>query len=144
MDDPGAPADRGDDPGTRRRRLLDGLKARASALKREVVALYYAYRDPRSPLASKAVMLLTLGYVLSPVDLIPDFIPVLGYLDDLVILPALVALSLRLLPPEVMADARRRAAEEPLRLERSWVAAIVILAAWAGVAAGLVKAISGK
>lgn len=144
MDDPGAPADRGDDPETRRHRLLDGLKARASALKREVVALYYAYRDPRSPLASKAVMLLTLGYALSPVDLIPDFIPVLGYLDDLVILPALVALSLRLLPPEVMADARRRAAEEPLRLERNWVAAIVILAVWACVAAGLVKAISGK
>lgn len=125
-------------------RWLERLKARASALKREVVALYYAYRDPRSPLACKAVMLLTLGYALSPVDLIPDFIPVLGYLDDLVILPALIALSLRLLPPEVMADARRRAEEEPLRLERNWVAAIVIVALWAGAIAMIVKAIRGS
>jgi len=71
----------------------------------------------------------------------PAFLPVLGYLDDLLILPALIALSLRLLPPEVMADARRRAEEEPPRLKENWVTASVFIAVWVGVIAWLVAII---
>ena len=77
--------------------MFDSLKSKAMRLKREIAALYYAYQNPKLPLLPRLVILFTLGYCLSPIDLIPDFIPVLGYLDDLIILPALITLSLKLM-----------------------------------------------
>src|SRR5512139_2548370 len=68
-------------------RLIEKLGSRARALKRETVALYLTARDPRTPWAAKLVIAIVVAYALSPIDLIPDFIPVLGYLDDLVLLP---------------------------------------------------------
>ncbi len=73
----------------------------------------YAYRDPRSPLPARLVMLIVLAYALSPIDLIPDPIPILGQLDDLILVPLGIALAVRLLPRAVLADARRRAADTP-------------------------------
>ncbi|MBN2050383.1 MAG: DUF1232 domain-containing protein [Spirochaetales bacterium] len=113
--------------------LTDWLKERARRLKRDVTALYYAYRHPDMPLRAKIVVLCTLGYALSPVDLIPDFIPVLGYLDDLIILPALIALSLVLIPDRVMEESRQRAEAEPITLRRNWVAAVLIILFWAAI-----------
>lgn len=121
--------------------MLDALKARAARLKRELTALYYAYRDPRSPKASRIVLIVTIGYALSPIDLIPDFIPVLGYLDDLVILPALIALSIRLIPPEILECARERADREPIRLKPNRVAALIFLALWAAIIVVVIRAI---
>jgi uncharacterized membrane protein YkvA (DUF1232 family) len=89
--------------------LLRHLKSRAGALKRETYALYFAVRDPRTPWYAKALAAAVVAYALSPFDLIPDFIPVLGYLDDLIIVPLGVALVLKLVPASVMADCRRRA-----------------------------------
>lgn len=89
---------------------LETWKARAKALKVEIHALMIAYRDPRTPWAAKACALLVVAYALSPIDLIPDFIPVLGYLDDLILLPFGIALAIRLIPPEVMDEARKTAA----------------------------------
>ena len=77
-------------------------KMRARQLQAEVYALYLAYRDPRVPWYAKAVAACVVGYALSPIDLIPDFIPVLGYLDDLVLIPLGIALVLRMIPPAVM------------------------------------------
>lgn len=93
--------------------MLASLKARAQALRTETYSLYLAARDPRTPWAARLLVLLTVAYALSPIDLIPDFVPVLGYLDDLVIVPAGIALALRLIPDEVMADARARARLQP-------------------------------
>ncbi|MEW5958172.1 MAG: YkvA family protein [Chloroflexota bacterium] len=102
---------------------------RAKALKREIYALYLAYRDPRLPWYARLVAMVVVGYAFSPIDLIPDPIPVLGYLDDLILIPLGVALALKLIPPPVMADCREQAA---LRQEKpaNWVAAGVIITIW--------------
>jgi len=107
------------------------LKSRANALKTELYALYLAYRDPRTPWYARLFSALVVGYAFSPIDLIPDFVPLLGYLDDLIILPLGVAISLRLIPPEVMVDCRLRAKEilaqgKPV----NWVAGAVIISIW--------------
>src|SRR5205807_4168518 len=82
----------------------------ARAIKRDVHALYLAARDPRVPWYAKAVALAVAAYALSPIDLIPDFVPVLGFLDDLVIVPLGIMLALRLIPPAIMAEHRATAA----------------------------------
>ena len=122
--------------------LIGGLVQRwqtaARALKRELYALYLASRDPRTPWYAKAAIAGVLAYALSPIDLIPDFIPVLGYLDDLVLLPAGVWVALRLIPPAVMAESRARA-EEAVRLPASKAGLIVVLGLWAFSALLLLK-----
>ena len=80
--------------------MLEKLKSRARALKHEAFAVYLAAKDPRTPWYAKAVAFLTIAYAFSPIDLIPDFIPILGYLDDLFIVPAGIALAVRLIPPK--------------------------------------------
>ena len=91
--------------------VLETWKARAKALETEIHALVIAYRDPRTPWTAKAWALVVVAYALSPIDLIPDFIPVLGYLDDLILLPLGIALAVRLIPPEVMDEARQTATQ---------------------------------
>lgn len=86
-------------------------KDKAEALEAQVFALYLAYRHPRTPWFAKAAALAVAAYSLSPIDLIPDFIPVLGYLDDLLIVPLGVMLVVRLVPRDVMAECQARAAE---------------------------------
>ncbi|MGH8703783.1 MAG: YkvA family protein [Burkholderiales bacterium] len=112
------------------------LRDWAGALRRETLALYYAARDPRTPWHAKLLAAIVVGYALSPIDLIPDFIPVLGYLDDLLLLPIGIALTLKLVPAEVLADARARAAQA-LERPRSIAAAAVIVALWIALAAAL-------
>lgn len=109
--------------------LLVRLKPHARQLKRETRALYYAYRDPRTPWHAKIFAAVVVAYAFSPIDLIPDFIPVLGYLDDLILIPLGVAIALRMIPPAVMHDARARAAEME-RWPTNWIAAAVIVAIW--------------
>ena len=110
-------------------------KMRARQLQAEVYALYLAYRDPRVPWYAKAVAACVVGYALSPIDLIPDFIPVLGYLDDLVLIPLGIALVLRMIPPAVMDECRARArAELADGKPVSRAAAAVIVAIWVGLA----------
>lgn len=89
--------------------MLDRLKARARALKKDVFAVYLAAKDPRTPWYAKGLVLLIVAYTLSPIDLIPDFVPVLGYLDDLIIVPAGIWLAIRMIPPDVLAEARSTA-----------------------------------
>ena len=106
------------------------LRQWARTLKRDVIALYLATRDPRVPWYAKAVAAWVAAYALSPIDLIPDFIPVLGYLDDLVVLPLGILLAVKLVPREIMADLRAKA--EGRRGERSvsWAGAAVIIGIW--------------
>ncbi|MGO4815932.1 YkvA family protein, partial [Cupriavidus sp. 2MCAB6] len=88
---------------------LERARQWARHLTRDVVALWIAARDPRTPWHAKALAAGVAAYALSPIDLIPDFIPILGYLDDLLIVPAGIALAVRLIPSELMAEFRREA-----------------------------------
>ena len=109
---------------------LEKAKQWTRALKRDVLALWIAARDPRTPWYAKAAAGAVAAYALSPIDLIPDFIPVLGYLDDLVIVPLGIALAVRLVPSELMSEYRREAALRESR-PRSAAAAVAIAAVWA-------------
>ena len=105
------------------------LKHWARALKREVVALWIAARDPRTPISARIVAAMVAAYALSPIDLIPDFIPVLGLLDDLLIVPLGILLAVRLIPPALMTEFRHQAEARQVR-PRSRTAAGVIIAIW--------------
>ena len=109
--------------------LLQRLKAHAKALKTEIHALMIATRDPRTPWFAKALTFMVVAYALSPIDLIPDFIPVLGYLDDLILLPLGIMLAVRLIPPNVLAEARQTATQFPGR-SPGWMAALIISLLW--------------
>jgi uncharacterized membrane protein YkvA (DUF1232 family) len=122
-------------------RIKAALKARAKDLKRQLGAVYYASRDPRVGALPKALILVCLAYALSPVDLIPDFIPVLGCLDDLVIIPALIGLAIKMIPEEVYEEARRRAEAEPLSLRKNWFFAAVFILLWIAIAALVVQSL---
>ena len=110
---------------------LMAWKQRARQLQRETYALFLAYRDPRVSRAARIWAACVVAYALSPIDLIPDFIPVLGYLDDLVLIPLGIALALRMIPPEVMADSRARAQAAMGQDQRlGKIAAAVIVTVW--------------
>lgn len=111
--------------------LLERWKERAEQLEAETYALYLAYRHPRVKWYAKLFAAAVAAYAFSPIDLIPDFIPVLGYLDDLVIVPLGVMLALRLIPSEVMAECRAKAKETLASGQpRSRAAAAVIIVIW--------------
>lgn len=112
------------------RTLVARLRAKASKIKRDLVAVYYAYQNPRLPVLPKIIIMIALGYALSPMDLIPDFIPVLGLLDDALIVPGLISLAIKMIPDDIMSDARKRAEAEPVSLKKNWKAAVVVSAAW--------------
>ena len=112
-------------------RILKGWQERGKQLQEETYAVYLASKDDRVPWYAKGLILFVVVHTLSPIDLIPDFIPVLGYLDDLVIAPLGTALALRMIPHEVMVECRRKAR---LRMgqsaPKSWMAGAVIVALW--------------
>lgn len=119
--------------------VLQRLKEWARSLKRDVIALWLAARDPRTPWLAKAVAAAVAAYALSPIDLIPDFIPVLGYLDDLVLVPLGIMLAIRLVPPRLMAEFRAEAARRESRptsraglifVVAVWIAAALLLLWW--------------
>ncbi|MCH4886959.1 DUF1232 domain-containing protein [Acidaminobacter sp. JC074] len=109
--------------------MLDRLKQWAKALKNEITALFYVSKEGPS-LGVKILIGITLAYALSPIDLIPDFIPVLGYLDDLIILPVLIYLSIRLIPKDLMDKARVKAQYQPIKLKKNWLMAVLIIVFW--------------
>lgn len=107
--------------------MLVELKCWARELKRDVVALWLAARDPRVPWCAKAVAGAVAAYALSPIDLIPDFIPVVGYLDDLIIVPTGVLLAVKLIPAPVMAELREKASDRTKPKSTFGLAVILIL-----------------
>jgi uncharacterized membrane protein YkvA (DUF1232 family) len=118
-------------PGDGEQEAEQGWRARARQLKLQTYTLYLAYRDPRTPWYARLFAALVVGYAFSPIDLIPDFVPVLGYLDDLILVPLGVALALKMIPAEVLEAARQDARElmgtgKPV----SRVAAVVVVAIW--------------
>ena len=115
--------------------LLAELQKRARHLKAETFALYLAARDPRTPWYTKLLVAGIVAYAVSPIDLIPDFVPVLGYLDDLILIPVGIALAIRLVPNSVLADCRAQAQETfKNRKPVSRVAGAVIVVIWIALA----------
>ena len=111
--------------------MIETWKRRVRQLKAETYALYLAYRDPRVPWYARLFAALVVGYAFCPIDLIPDFVPVLGYLDDLLLVPLGIWLALKLIPPEVMTEARERAQQamaEGKPVNRA--AAVVVVSIW--------------
>lgn len=119
-------------------RLLNTAKEKAKQLKSKVMVVYYAYRDPRTPWFAKVIAGLVVAYAFSPIDLIPDFIPVLGLLDDLLLIPAGVALCLRMIPKEVLESATIQASKSHDKPTNIWVAVFIVLF-WIAILALTVK-----
>lgn len=105
------------------------LKESAKQLKADIPAILLALKHPKTPLVAKCLAGLILIYALSPIDLIPDFIPVLGYLDDLIILPALIAVTIRIIPLSVLEECRKAAASQS-RAEAKWLFALPFIVIW--------------
>jgi uncharacterized membrane protein YkvA (DUF1232 family) len=117
------------------KKLAEKLRGWARGLKAELYALYLAYRDPRVPLHARVFAALVVGYAFSPIDLIPDPVPVLGYLDDLVLIPLGIALSIRMIPEPLLAECREKASRlsaGPRPVNR--VAAGAVVAVWLALA----------
>ena len=114
---------------------MERLRKRAKQLEREAYALYFAYRDDRVSWRAKVFAACVVAYAFSPLDLIPDFVPILGYLDDLILVPVGIILAVKMIPPEVMAESRLEA-REMLDRERpkNWIAAGIVVAVWLALA----------
>jgi uncharacterized membrane protein YkvA (DUF1232 family) len=124
-------------------RSLARWKRWAGQLKAETYALYLAYRDPRTPWHARIFAACVVGYAFSPIDLIPDPIPVLGYLDDLILVPLGIALAIKMIPPPVLAECRQQA--QALMEEGkpvNWAAAMVIAAVWLLLAAVVILVVA--
>lgn len=118
----------------------DRLKTWAKRIKRDGLTLWFTGKHPRTPWHAKALGLFVVAYALSPIDLIPDFIPVLGYLDDVLLLPGLIWLAVKLLPPDVLQECRNQAdawMDAKREKPRSWAGAVVIVALWTAVVMAL-------
>jgi uncharacterized membrane protein YkvA (DUF1232 family) len=117
------------------KKYIEKWKQQAKQLKVEVYALYLAYQDPRVPWIARIFVACVVGYAFSPIDLIPDFIPIIGYLDDLVLIPLGIKLALSMIPDSVMDESREKA-KEALRQDKpvNWAAMIVIILIWISLA----------
>ena len=113
---------------------MQQLKTWARQLKQELFALQLAFRSPAVPWYAKGLIFLTLAYAFSPIDLIPDFIPVLGLLDDLILLPGFIYLAVKLIPDETLAHCRAEAARQVHKKQVNWLGGIIILSIWAALA----------
>jgi uncharacterized membrane protein YkvA (DUF1232 family) len=110
--------------------LITDLKSRVKRLQREVFVLHLAVRDPRTPWYAKAFIVCVVAYALSPIDLIPDFIPILGYVDDLLLLPLGVFIAVKMIPKPILTKCRQAAAASNEKLPRNWLAAAAIALLW--------------
>lgn len=113
--------------------LVDSWKHKAKELKREIHAVYLAMKDPRTPWYARVLAAIIVGYAFSPIDLIPDPVPILGYLDDLVLLPLGIMLLVKIIPREILIECRARAATaDDSKKPKNWIAGIFIIAIWIG------------
>ena len=113
--------------------MLERLKHKANHLRIEVYAIYLAYKDPRVPWYARILAVCVVGYAFSPIDLIPDFVPIIGYLDDLILIPLGIVFVLKIIPKEVMDEYREKAKDRMLNGKPvNWVAATVIVGIWVG------------
>jgi len=124
-------------------KLVESWRQRVKQLKTETYALYLAYRDPRTPWYARLLVMAIVAYALSPIDLIPDFIPVLGYLDDLLFLPAAITLALKLIPAAVLAEHRAQARLVMAQAKPThWLGGLIVIVIWLLIAILIISFIS--
>jgi uncharacterized membrane protein YkvA (DUF1232 family) len=110
--------------------MIDKIKAWARQLKKNLTALYYVQQHPHTPWYCRLLIFLTLLYALSPIDLIPDFIPVLGLLDDLLLLPLAIYLTIKLLPEKLWLEHKLKAEKKPVELPRHTAGILLVAGIW--------------
>jgi uncharacterized membrane protein YkvA (DUF1232 family) len=110
--------------------IIKNLKLRAINIKHELTAIYYAFHHPKVGIPPKIMIAFTLAYALSPLDLIPDFIPIIGYLDDLILIPLFITITLKMIPKNIMEECRTKAKEKPITLKDNWLFSIIFIAIW--------------
>ncbi len=106
------------------------LKEKAGILKKEIFVIYFAFRHPQVSIFTKIIIALALGYALSPVDIIPDFIPVIGYMDDLIIIPGLIYLAIKTIPEAALEECRTMAAGKAIKLKDNWITGTLFISIW--------------
>lgn len=110
--------------------MIQKIKIWAQKIKEDIYTLFLASRDPRIPFPAKVIMVITVAYAFSPIDLIPDFIPVIGYLDDLLLLPIGIWLSIKLIPKAVVKEYRQQAKTKLIQKKPNYTAAFIIVLLW--------------
>jgi len=110
--------------------IIESLRMKAQKLREEIDALYLCSKDPRIPWYAKAFAFFILGYALSPIDLIPDFIPIIGYLDDVILIPIGIACLIKMIPKDILNECRKKANSRQINKGSHWVAASVIIIIW--------------
>jgi uncharacterized membrane protein YkvA (DUF1232 family) len=110
--------------------MIEKIKKWVEKLKNELIILHLAYKDQRTPWYAKAVIVLIIAYALSPIDLIPDFIPVLGYLDDIILLPLGIYMAIKMIPEQVMIQCRMNAPNYNWNKKHSSIGLILVLSVW--------------
>ncbi len=121
---------------------IEKYRQKVRGVKQELTALYLACRDPRTPWYAKALGLCIVGYALSPIDLIPDPIPILGYLDDLILIPLGIVAVRKMIPPAVLAECREKAKGLAQQKGKNWIAAGIIILIWIIVAIAIIRWLS--
>jgi len=109
---------------------MNSLKEKTKKLKKDIFALYLAYKDPRVLWYAKAFIALVIGYAISPIDLIPDFIPVLGYLDDLILIPLGISLAIKMIPKNILDEYKEKTSTEKINIRTKWLIALIIIFIW--------------
>ncbi len=117
---------------------------KAKDIKDQLGMLYYASKDTRIGIFPKLIIGTTILYAVSPIDLIPDFIPILGYFDDLLIIPGLIFIAIKLIPQNVLIEAKEKALVSPITIKKNWFFGIIFIGIWLLVIAMLIKIIIGK
>ncbi len=115
------------------KKALANLKIKAKKIKQNIFILVEAYKHPDTPLYVKVLAAIIVAYAFSPIDLIPDFIPVLGYLDDLILLPAGIMLVLKLIPKEILEECQEKVERSEKIKKKNWITGALILLLWAGI-----------
>lgn len=111
--------------------LFQTLKTRMKKIKEEIFVIAEAYKHPDTPFYAKLIAIIVVAYAFSPIDLIPDFIPILGYLDDLILIPLGIAILLKILPDHVIQHSREKVAATGKMKQNNWIAGVLIIVAWA-------------
>ncbi len=111
-------------------KIAEKLKEKSKKIKTQLLTVYYAYKNPEIKLLPRIIIGIAIAYALSPIDIIPDFIPVIGYLDDLIIIPALLSLAIKMIPKEIMEESRKRAEDGSIKLKHNWTFAVIFILIW--------------
>jgi len=123
-------------------KITETLSKKSKMVKAQLLTVYYAYKNPEIKLLPKIIIGIAVAYALSPIDIIPDFIPVLGYLDDLIIIPALLGLAIKMIPKEIMDESRKRAENESLKLKNNWTFGVIFILIWIFIIFTIINALS--